>query len=289
MLASFKAILKVLCLTSILMNCAFAQSSIDPQNTRLKSLISWDKNLPTGKDVRMAVIDSGLIQDFPADVILGWNFVDSSNDVLDAEGHGTGSASVIVGLAPDVEIMPLKVTRDGVSNDNILIAAVVYAIKNGAEIINLSISFETKHFLEVKKNVTDEEFSRTLFVIAAGNRKQFIPEKLGENALIVGAALLDPPVQLAIYSDWGPGVEIAAPAGGIDDGITVYRTINPLTYRLYNGTSSAAPVVSGAAAIFKEKYPRLSGKELKKLILTKAKSKSGLAGRVQKNKFLSLD
>ena len=237
----------------------------------------------------MAVIDSGLVQDFPANIISGWNFVDSSNDVLDTEGHGTGSTSVIVGLAGDIEIIPLKVTTNGISSDRIIVDAVVYAIKTGAEIINLSMSFETKHLLEVKKNVTDEEFSRTLFVIAAGNRQQFIPEKLGENAIIVGATPLDPPIQLAVYSDWGPGVEIAAPAGGIDDGITVYKTIRPLSYRLYNGTSAATPVVSGAAAIFKQMYPGLNANELKRLILAKAKSKIGLGGRVQNNKFLNLD
>lgn len=271
------------------MSSAIAQSNIDPQNARLKNLISWHKNLPTGQGVRVAIIDSGLVQDFPGNILSGWNFIDSSNDVADTEGHGTGSASVVINLARDVEIIPLKVTQDGVSNDNILISAVVYAIKSGAEIINLSISFETKHFLEVKKNVTDEEFARTLFVIAAGNRKQFIPEKLGNNALIVGATPLNLPIELAIYSDWGPGVEIAAPAGGVDDGITVYKTIRPLTYRLYNGTSAATPVVSAAAAILKEKYPRLSGKEIKEILLSTAKSKSSLGNRVKNNKFLSLD
>jgi subtilisin family serine protease len=214
--------------------------------------------------------------------------VDASQDVSDREEHGTGSASVIWTMASAVTILPLKVTKNGVATHAHINAAVVYAIKSGAEIINLSIGFEIKNLEAIKKLVTTEEFDRTLFVTAAGNQGRYIAQTISENTLIVGATPLDLPIRAATYSDWGPGVEIAAPAGSSDDGITVFRSFRPLAYRRFNGTSAAAPVVTGAAVLMKQMNPNLNGKELKQAILESAVVEPGLEGRVGNSKFLSL-
>lgn len=282
-----KALLALLLLVTSL--SLLAQRSPDPQNLRLKSLIHWSDVLPKGHGVRVAIIDSGIIQGFPAQVLAGWNFSDESSDVTDLESHGTGSASVIWSLVSEVQMIPLKVTHGGSARVESLNSAIVHAIESGVEIINLSIGFGRANIAEIKSRVSIEEFNRTLFIAAAGNQGEYIASPLAENVLIVGATLLDPPIRYTTYSGWGPGVEIAAPAGGsVNDGISVIESADPLTYRFFNGTSAAAPVVTAAAVMMKEKNPRLNGRELKEALLQAASSEMGLEGKVSKKKFLRL-
>lgn len=267
----------------------FAKARIDPANIQLKTLIGWSSALPTGSQVKVAVIDSGIIPNFPGDLSLGWNFVQNTPDFTDKDGHGTATASVILSLAKDASVIPLKVADLGVAQQSHIVEAIVYAIKNQVEIINISIGFSGSVFAEVQKKVSAQEFGRTLFVLAAGNRNQQINGSLGDNMILVGATLLSYPISLTSYSNWGSGVEIAAPAGEVGDGITVMRSVNPIQYRYYNGTSAAAPVVSAAAVILKQRYPNSDSKKLKELLLNSSTEEVGLNHKVLNNRFLNLE
>jgi len=105
--------------------------------------------------------------------------------------------------------------------------------------------------------------------------------------LIVGATELNSS-RIASYSVWGRGVEIAAPSGEIGDGIWTYRAFPENQRRTFNGTSAAAPVVSGAAALLKAQYPELSAAELKKALLQTSCSLPTLKSIIENGRMLNV-
>ncbi|MNT28349.1 Subtilisin DY [compost metagenome] len=91
-----------------------------------------------------------------------------------------------------------------------------------------------------------------------------------------------------MYSEWGPGVEIAAPAGGINDGIWTYRAYPENQRRTFNGTSAAAPVVAGAAALLKSQYPELTATEIKQALLETSCSLPTLKNIIENSRMLNV-
>lgn len=172
--------------------------------------------------------------------------------------------------------MPLLVTHDGAATKRHVIDAIVYAITHGAKIINLSLSISKDIFASVINVLGIEQFSSTLFVVAAGNNGEKLTLNYHlNNVIVVGATTLNPPLGLASYSEFGENVDIAAPAGDINDGITTLDA-HSQSARLFNGTSSATAVVSAALALALEKYSLMSPKILKEFLLAKSTHINGL-------------
>ncbi len=209
--------------------------------------------------------------------------------------HGTHIAGIIgadranvkgiKGIANRVKIMSLKIYTGlfpGFRDEN-LASAIRYAVDNGARVINLSLgSLETadKKILDdavryaMKKNV--------LIVRASGNDgrdmdelpgKGLYPTKYylegGEAAawLTVGASDWEDNDTLAAkFSNYGATtVDVFAP------GVQINSTIPGNRYQVFNGTSMAAPVVAGLAALIMEYYPRLTAIQVKEIIMRSAK------------------
>src|SRR5690606_7584394 len=103
--------------------------------------------------VIVAVIDSGVCADHPdlaGRIAAGWDFVEDDDTAQDAFGHGCGVAGVIAanigdaigiaGVAPNAQVMPLRVLNaQGVGTYSDVAAAIVYAADHGAQVINLSL------------------------------------------------------------------------------------------------------------------------------------------------------
>jgi subtilisin family serine protease len=187
------------------------------------------------------------------DDVRGWNFAYGNNDPYDDNGHGTHVAGIaaaasnntlgIAGMAWGAQLMPLKVLQaSGAGYDFHVAEAIVYAAKNGAQVINMSLGGATLG--QVVEDAVDFAYERgVVLVAAAGNQGQATPLYPAAYEKVIAVTATDAQNQRAPYANYGAGVELAAPGSGI------YSTLPDAAYGMMWGTSMAAPHVAGAAAL----------------------------------------
>jgi subtilisin family serine protease len=262
----------------------------------------WD-NVWVNEDEK---IDDGIDNDGNGyiDDIFGWNFVNDTSWVGpmdahmqqdDAWSHGTIVASLvaargnnaegIAGVTWNSRFMPLVVLDgDGFGNIPSIVKAIRYAIANGATVINLSLTgYENDP--ELDRVLRDAEAADVLVVVAAGNDSDQAGRDLAElpvypacsvNAsstliAVTGTDVLD---QRAPYADFGAScTDLAAPGHEL---IGAHPTRNPVDSKATStsfyidtitGTSAAAPLVSGTAALIRSVKPDWSARQVRDRIL----------------------
>lgn len=213
-----------------------------------------------------------------------------NNDVEgpDAE-HGTHVAGIIGairgngigidGIAPAVQIMSVRTVPDGDERDKDVANAIRYAADNGAHIINMSFGKGfSPHKEAVDAAVKYADSLGVLLIHAAGNDAEDIdvaanyPTRVydsggsAQNWISVGAiSWQSPPDVVANFSNYGrTSVDVFAP------GVDILSTIPGGEYDSNSGTSMAAPVVSGVAALLMAYYPDLTAAEIREIILESA-------------------
>ena len=184
----------------------------------------------------------------------------------------------IKGIAQNVKIMPLNISASGDEHDKDIAMAIRYAVDNGAKVINMSFG---KEFSLHKKWVSDAfkyaEQHDVLIVHCAGNDSFNVdenpyypndvdyenPHEVVDNFINVGATTAKADSTLvASFSNYGKkNVDLFAP------GDKIYTTTAGNGYAYDSGTSLAAPMVSGTAALIWSYYPKLTAKEVKQIIL----------------------
>ncbi len=218
-----------------------------------------------GGGVKVAVVDSGVDLNHPdlkANLIAGYDFADHDAVPQDVIGHGTMVAGLLAaaanngiggsGLAPGVRIMPLKTSQDsGTAPLSSAVAqAIDYAVANGAELINLSITIDTDVEL-VRQSVLAALAKGVILVVAAGNSGSVV-EFPANMAGVVAVANTDNSGALAASSNRGPEIAIAAP------GVNPVSTILGGTYNTRgSGTSYSTPMVAAALAALHAANPKL--------------------------------
>lgn len=204
----------------------------------------------------------------------GFDFVNRDPDPWDELGHGTHVAGIIgaignngrgiAGVAWNVRLMPLKAfSADGKAYVSDVIEAIWYALYHNAQIINASWGSieESIALTEVIRNVTQ---CGILVVCAAGNQRTdrpFYPAALKET---IAVAAIDDEGKKAIFSNYGPWIDICAP------GVAIYSTWPNNTYWELSGTSMAAPLVSGTAALVWSLHPEFTANEIRNAIIQTA-------------------
>ena len=249
---------------------------------------------PGGAGVTVAVLDTGVAYaDAPpfrrspdlsaAGFEPGYDFVDDDPFPFDLNGHGTHVASTIAeetnnglgltGLAYGTRIMPVRVLdRFGAGNAAMIAQGIRFAADHGAQVINLSFSFDTRvaeaQIPELLQAIDYATAAGSLVVAAAGNQGRHetaLPAR-AEEVLSVGATTEHG--CLASYSNHSDGLDLVAPGGGRDAGfrddpgcvpgrrgrpiyqITTHRPqLNRFGVAPFVGTSMAAPHVSATAAL----------------------------------------
>lgn len=220
------------------------------------------------------------IGDNPADI------ADSQYGNAEVKGpdarHGTHVAGIIAalqnngigadGICSKVQIMVLRVVPNGDERDKDVARAIRYAADNGARIINMSFGKgHAAHSDMLKAAIRYAESKDVLLVHAAGNEHQnndkaerYPAAEYGADSFCrtwieVGAC--DKDRQPADFSNYGRrSVDVFAP------GVQIYSTVSDSSYAFYDGTSMAAPVVSGLAALLRSRYPSLTAVQVKQLI-----------------------
>ncbi|MCZ4410132.1 S8 family serine peptidase [Cryomorphaceae bacterium 1068] len=203
--------------------------------------------------------------------------------------HGTHVAGIIAavrsngkgidGIAPNAIIMPLRAVPGGDERDKDIALAIRYAVDNGAKIINMSFgkaySPQAELVFDAIKYAAKND---VLLVHAAGNDASDNDEvlnypdgtlgksKSAKNLLTVAAGSSDPDASfLADFSNYGKkSVDIIAPGVEINSLAPDNQTASQ------SGTSMAAPVVSGVAALVWGLDPDLSAVKLKRLLVNSA-------------------
>ena len=216
------------------------------------------------------------------DDIRGWDFFYNDSNVTDGEGHGTMIAGVIAastnnsigiaGVTWNSIIMPVRTTNEtGWSSYTFLAQGIKYAADNGADIINIEAA--TYSPSGILLDAVNYAYDNRVFLCApAGNsnsQHQFYPAAY-EN--VTGVAATDQDDTKASFSNYGEWVDIAAPGNKIFSTMPTYHCYEndlygvPQNYSFGTGTSMAAPMVAGVAALLLSKDPSLTNDEVKTLL-----------------------
>jgi subtilisin family serine protease len=259
---------------------------------------AWAFSAGAGRTV--AVVDTGVDtshEDLTGERIAGgWDFVDSDPYPTDLNGHGTHVAGIvaantnnslgIAGVAPEARLMPLRVLRaDGKGLVSDAIKAYDFAAEHGVSIVNVSLGNDNFSLSEYQ---AIQQHPNVLFVAAAGNHNPGADATPDypcaydlSNIICVGASRHDD--KPAEFSDWDPAkVDVFAP------GLSIYSTV-PGGYDYKSGTSMAAPMVSGGAALLLSRLPSLSPADVKTALIDESDPGApGLTGKSVSNGRVNL-
>lgn len=251
----------------------------------MQSAAAWD--IHTGSTtVVIAVIDSGVDTGHPdlaGKIVTGYDFVANDSDPRDENGHGTHVAGIaaaithnsvgVAGMSWGARIMPVRVLdASGSGTSSNIISAINWASSHGAKVLNLSLG-GPYYSVYVQNAVTAAHNAGSLVIAAMGNCRTAgggcavanptsYPAAYN-NVMAVAATGPGPTETYAYYSQYGSHCDIAAPGGAmtyLHDPNGIYSTMPTYTvdmtgdgfylnYDYLQGTSMAAPYVSGLAAL----------------------------------------
>lgn len=227
------------------------------------------------------------------DDVRGWNFVNNTNDPMDDDNHGTHVAGTVLGmtqniLAPTldpsvIQIMPLKfLDSQGAGTTSAAIAAINYAVNNGAHVLNNSWG-GGNYSQALLDAVTVAYNSGKTFVAAAGNssnNNDLSPTYPASYNVpnVISIAATSSSDGLASFSNFGAStVHVGSP------GISILSTLPNDSFGYSSGTSMAAPFAAGLAALMIREKGIINGYQVKGVLFDHSEGVSGLNGKVASN------
>ncbi len=243
--------------------------------TQIGAAAAWDISVGAST-IPIAIVDTGvdgLHADLAARIIDGWNLYNGNADFADVMGHGTQVAGVaaaasnngvgVAGVTWDCPVIAVRVgDSQGLSTARHIAGGILWAASHGAKVIN--VSFAPLWSDQVVRSAAQQAFSRgALVVISAGNGGGTQTAIGYDEGLFVAA--VNPLDEIASFSDRGPFVDISAPGTG------VRTTTRGGDYGMANGTSFAAPIVSGVAALVWSVQPDARPVWVQQVLLTTAR------------------
>ena len=209
------------------------------------------------------------------DDIIGWDFVRNDNNPMDTNGHGTELSGVITttanngigitGCTWNCPIMPIRVRSSMETDYRIVAKGVLYAIENGAKVINLSLGGHNMPPQVLKEAIEQAYANGILIVAAAGNENTSATLYPGGYPEIMAVAAVDSIGRKKSYSNYGSWVEISASP----DRITTFLGGG---YDRSGGTSLSTPCVAALGALLFSHYSDLTNVEVREIIKNTADS-----------------
>lgn len=230
----------------------------------------WAWGGATGKGVRVCIIDSGIDGTHP--LVGGVDravFVEVGEDgeaqiAEDGEGdlfgHGTACAGIIRALAPDCEIHSVRTLgRQLTGRGVVLLAGLEWAIAEGYDVINLSLSMSKASFVEQLRELADRAYFRNCLIVAAAHNMPVVSYPWRFPAVVsVGSHSGSDPLEF--YANPTPPVEFLACGVDVELAWLEHATIRA------TGNSFATPHIAGLAARILSKHPGLTPFEVKSLL-----------------------
>jgi subtilisin family serine protease len=254
----------------------FAQPHRDLRRSlRLRGVTrEWAWGGATGAGVRVAIIDSGLENDHPA--LLGRVVenvtVEMGDDgptvvadgPVDMFGHGTACGGIILSLAPEVELVSIRVLGPDLRGKGTAFAAgLEWAIEQGLHVCNLSLSSKSESLYPIFHDLADRAYFQSMALVSAANNVP-APSYPSLFSSVFSVAAHAEPDPWRVYYNPAPPVEFGAwgvdvPIAWKDGGSTVAT-----------GNSFAAPHIAGLVALILSKHPGLSPFEVKAILASVA-------------------
>jgi hypothetical protein len=247
----------------------------------------WSAGHCPGAPTRVAIIDTGISAERRTDgwldgVPRGGNIDPLGEFPLSAEdgyldldaGHGTFVAGIIQQIAPAADIrMYRAIDSEGIGSEVAVACAMIQAVKDGAEILNLSLGCQTQDnippiairaALDVISELEREQDRAVLIVAAAGNYGDAAPCWPGAFSRVVSVAGLAPDMLPSAWSGYGSWVTCSTVGQGLRSTYVEGRessavdpdpdTFGADSWAAWSGTSFAAPQITGALARLHEQY-----------------------------------
>lgn len=248
-------------------------------------------------EVIVAVVDDGI--DASHDILKGkivkpYNVFTRDNRLSLGNGHGTHVAGLAVGsdnmlaegisgVAPECRLMPIQVFDNGLCTFSSVASGIMYAIHNGADVVNVSIgpNFKGLDILPIPEqdqiaktqfkneervwkriiNVANQHNVIIVFAVGNDNILASIPPENRTNQT-VNVAAVNKRIRGTDFTNFGMGANISAPGEAIVSSVPINK------YDKLSGTSMAAPIVSGTIALMKSLNSELSVSEILHILRT---------------------
>ena len=217
----------------------------------------------TGRDISVAVIDSGVEKDHPElegrviesveARIEGKRVIFEASDSGDSAGHGTACAGIVAKVAPGVNIGSIKVLGGaGLGDGHVFLAGLEYAIKKRYKVINLSLGTTKPQFFAPLHDLLDRAYQAGCIVVAAANNlpQPSFPSVFSSSLISVIKSADPDPMNFGFM--FGEVIELTAP------GVNVRAPWPGGSYRSLTGNSFACPHIAGIIALLLEKDPNLT-------------------------------
>ena len=248
------------------------------------------------KDQLARQVEYNYNPDFDPRSIVGDDYADKTERQYgngDAEGpdpgHGTHVAGIIGatrentvgidGIARGVRLMSVRAVPNGDERDKDVANAIRYAVDNGADVINMSFGKAySPHKDVVDAAVQYADSMGVLMVHAAGNDGANVDSTNNfPSPYYDGGGRAQRWIEVGA-SSWKGGKKLAAPFSNYGEervdvfapGHSIYSTVPGDAYKRNDGTSMAAPMVSGLAALIMAHYPSLSATDVRSILLDTA-------------------
>jgi subtilisin family serine protease len=230
----------------------------------------WAWGGSTGKGVRVCILDSGVDQGHPLVGEIQQSVavsVGPDDEVIveddtegDLCGHGTACAGIVRSLAPECEIISVRVLGAGFTGSGgVLLAGLRWAVEQGFDVVNMSLSTTKRQFAGILHELTDTAyFRRTVLVASAHNMPvESYPWKFSSVISVGSHEESDP---LAFYYNPDPPVEFFA------RGVDVEVAWTGGAHIRCTGNSFATPHMSALVALVLGKHPELTPFQLKSVL-----------------------
>jgi subtilisin len=250
---------------------AGAESLIEIENPLPQRIDrEWAFGGATGEGVKVCILDSGVDAEHP--LVNGVTRaltiavdergapVAEEDSAGDACGHGTACAGIVRAIAPDAEIHSARVLGAGFSGSGrVLLAGLRWAVAEGFDVINMSLSTTKREFAESLRELADSAyFKRTVLVASAHNMPvESFPWRFASVISVASHEEKDP---LCFYVNPRPPVEFFARGVDVEVAWTAGGTIRA------TGNSFATPCISAIAALILSKHRRLTPFQLKTVL-----------------------
>jgi subtilisin family serine protease len=239
----------------------------------------WALDGATGKGVRVCILDSGvdpshpLVGELESAVAISTGeddeVVAAEDTEGDVSGHGTACAGIVRRLAPEASIGSVRVLgANFTGSGSVLLGGLRYAIEQGFDVINMSLSTTKKPFASVLHELADSAyFKRTVLVASAHNMPvESYPWRFSS---VISVGSHEDPDPLAFYYNPNPPVEFFGRGVNVEVPWLGGRTLT------VSGNSFATPHISSICALVLSKHPDLTPFQLKSVLYLTATNVGG--------------